>query len=127
MKILTAKEKAKNAIIWIDSLAKTRVKQGQGRLGDSKVGYCCLGWACKKLKIAYNPSDDFEDYLEDEIGLYSSNGNFGWDTIAGVSSLADLNDKLEWSFKKISTFIKQNPMKIFEEEVGKIILNHYKN
>ena len=51
--------KANDAIVWIDTLATTNVQQGRGRLGNSQMGYCCLGYGCKILDVKYNAKDGF--------------------------------------------------------------------
>jgi hypothetical protein len=124
--------RASKAIIWIDKLAKTRVKQGKEQLGDSKLGYCCLGYGCKVLKIDYCFNAGLSKSLMLDIGLIDEAGAFEARaiTIKGcimrVNSLTDLNDSAELSFRRISTFIKKNLGELFIPSVALILMKHYK-
>lgn len=126
---MTTQEKANNAIIWIDGLSKTRVKQGIGKLGDSKTGYCCLGYGCMKLKIPYHISDPHSIEFKYKIGLIGTEGSLKKGIFKNTNSvyLTDLNDKDNYSFNKISKEIKNNLENLFEEEVAEILIKHYEN
>lgn len=131
---ITAKQKAENAILWIDRLSRTQVKQGQGELGNSAKGYCCLGYGCKVLKIGFNSYDVDSSEFSDSIGLMTNGGRLKngkeFDVEIGVlfvdkSSLIDLNDDCRLSFRRISTQIKRNIEDLFEPEVAEILIKHY--
>ncbi len=142
MKTLTVNEKVDNAIMWIDSLAKTKVKQGQSQLGNSKEGYCCLGWACKKLKVNYNYQEEFNKEVIDLMGLKTKEGCFIRDKdsksyedlgnnieLNGTyyGSIADINDTDgRYNFKDISNIIKDNLSLLFEPMVAHKLIEHYK-
>lgn len=134
---LTPEEKAANAIIWIDGLKTTKVKQGIGELGNSKNGYCCLGYGCKLLGINYEPTDGTDSDFSYRIGLSGEEGNFQNGVIhrlkrkhrpylSQVGSLVELNDDINYSFRRISTFIKKNLEDLFEPSVAKLLIKHYK-
>lgn len=130
MKTLTPQQQADNAIIWIDSLVKTKVKQGEGMLGNSKEGYCCLGWACKKLKLDYKHGDGFDDRVIDIIGLKRETGGFINEVgnvaiVEGHHSLAEMNDSGDYTFKQISKVIVENIPLLFNLETATILQNHY--
>ena len=132
---ITLKEKVENAKIWIDSLAKTKVKQGVGRLGNSETGYCCLGWACKKLKLDYEYGDAYDNRLVDLMGLKSVTGTFEDSSGHIVSielsninyeNLETINDFGLHPFREISTIIKDNLELLFEPKVAVKLVEHYK-
>lgn len=127
---MTAQEKANNAIIWIDGLSKTRVKQGTGQLGDSKRGYCCLGYGCMKLKIPYYSTSEVEEGFRIKTGLLTSEGELKgieYFENSNALDLITLNDDLKYSFNKISKEIKNNLENLFEKEVSEILIKHYEN
>lgn len=121
----TTEQKVENAITWIDGLAKTRVKQTHGRLGDSEDGYCCLGYGCMKLKVDCDSFDEFSGLMAYRVGLKTVEGMFDGDYIEEKESLADLNDSGGYSFNAISKIIKENTMKLFEREVAQKLDKHY--
>lgn len=115
---------AELAIKWIESLSKTKVKQGMRALGDSKSGYCCLGWGCKITKTKYNPPDAVSYEFAKKVGLlvetgYTNkpkNGDFG---------LTTMNDR-GVKFKEIAQFMKIQPQEYFTAGVAKIIKAYFK-
>jgi hypothetical protein len=123
------KLKASNAIKWIDGLLKTRFKQGTGSLGHATAGFCCLGYGCSLLSIDYLPSDGTSYDFSKSVGLMDISGKFRDKLVCeGVmiaASLAALNDDLAYSFNKISKFIKGNIEELFEDDVAKILKDHY--
>ena len=147
MKKITNKQKALDAILWIDRLATTKAKQQDGRLGDSEKGYCCLGYGCQVLDVPFESEDSYSEEFQQRIGLLSSFGSFhvphdnpkgrimkninvpivedGDRDEQSISSLADLNDDTKYSFRKISTIIKKYPEKLFEPKVASKIKKHY--
>ena len=96
---------------WVSALLSGKYKQGDGFL--KKGGkYCCLGVLCdisKKgtfLKSHYQCKDTADDgSLPMEVmtwaGMSSSTGE-----LAGLGSLADLNDNAELSFEAIAAIIE---------------------
>ena len=126
------KEKASKAVLWINRLATTRVRQGTGQLGDSSGGYCCLGYGCKILGIEfYSEDSDNRDFME-QVGMRSLAGNFDKDITtdehsSDATSLIDLNDDHGFSFRRISTVIKSKIDEIFEKDVALEIYKMLKN
>lgn len=125
---LTSEQKAQNAITWIDGLSKTRVKQGQTQLGNSEYGYCCLGYGCMKLKIPFDYWESSSELFQKSVGLLTEEGNSKEPLIENdyfYSSLIDLNDGLDFSFRRMSTVIKKKALLLFEPAVAQIVYNHY--
>ena len=123
------KLKANNAIRWIDGLHKTRFKQGTGSLGHATAGFCCLGYGCSLLSIDYSPAAGVSIDFARTVGLRDESGQFR-ETILfhdkmSVASLVGLNDDFKYSFNKISKFIKDNIEELFEDDVAKILKDHY--
>lgn len=123
---MKTEQKVKNAITWIDGLKNTRVRQGRGELGDSKTGYCCLGYGCKRLGIPYNKWDEVSEEFQFEVGLKGDHGIFDGEYVGYYCSLTELNDDVGWSFRKISTFLKKRAKDVFIPEVAEGIIKHYK-
>lgn len=124
---MKTEQKIQNAITWIDGLKNTRVLQGRGELGDSETGYCCLGYGCKRLGIPYNKWDQVSEEFKFEVGLKDEEGIFSGESVAYFNSLVGLNDDAEWSFRKISTFLKKRAKDVFIPEVAEGLIKHYKN
>ena len=127
------KEQASKAVLWINRLSTTRVKQGTGQLGDRSNGYCCLGYGCKILGIKFDSDDaDSRDFME-KVGMRSMAGSFGNpmteidENNNDATSLIDLNDDHGFSFKRISTVIKSKIDEIFEKDVALEIYKMLKN
>jgi hypothetical protein len=127
------KEKASKAVLWINRLSTTRVKQGTGQLGDRSNGYCCLGYGCKILGIEFDSHDaDSRDFME-QVGMMSVAGNFDEPMVGldennnDATSLIDLNDDQGFSFRRISTVIKKKVDEIFEKDVALEIHEFLKN
>lgn len=127
------KEQASKAVLWINRLATTRVKQGTGQLGDRSNGYCCLGYGCKILGIEFNSDDPDSRGFMEQIGMRSVGGNFDEPIVdIGIhnddaTSLIDLNDDQGFSFRRISTVIKKKIDELFEEDVSLEIHKILKN
>ena len=114
-----------NAINWIDTLLSTEEKQGQRVLGNSQVGFCCLGLGCHTLKLLYNSSDTGSDDFANSVGLHNTFGQpISYAT--GLNSLVELNDILRVSFKEIGKVLIQHPDYYFDENVAEGIQKHYK-
>lgn len=111
-----------NAIKWIDGLSKTKVEQGECKLGDSKSGYCCLGYGCKVLKIPYDPNMDVSPKFQKAVGLIRVDGCPIDDTFRCLTTLNDVDEK---SFKQIAKILKTNPEQYFTKGVAKGISKHY--
>ena len=127
----TPEEKAQNAIIWIDQLAKTDLKQAKGELGEKNTGFCCLGLGCYLLKINYDPSDPANTEFQKSVGLSFESGKlksskyFDIDSSIELESLTELNDEACFSFAQISEEIKKNLKQLFIPSVSKILIEHY--
>jgi hypothetical protein len=118
------KEKTKNAITWIDGLLETQEKQGYGMLGNSKGGFCCLGYGCYKLGIDYFDERESDQRLVELTGLHDMYGTI----ISGYNNfvnLVELNDEAEYSFKEIANIIKENLRDVFTEDVAVELEKHY--
>ena len=127
------KEKASKAVLWINRLATTRVKQGTGQLGDRSNGYCCLGYGCKILGIKFYSQDADNRGFMEQVGMMSLGGNFDNPMVEldennnDATSLIDLNDDHGFSFRRISTVIKKKVDEIFEQDVALEIYKILKN
>ena len=130
MKPITTEQKIKNAITWITRLKNTRMKQVKGRLGNKQTGFCCLGLGCSIQRIDYDEEDGYSELFQESVGLLNQEGIFTNLTIRNTASYAnsliDLNDDLNYSFRRISTVIKNNPHELFEPKVAKGIEQHFK-
>ena len=137
---MTDEAKVANAIKWIDGLAVTRNKQGQGQLGDEETGFCCLGYACHILGIEFEFDATTSEQLVDYLGFHDNDSNFydpdfraryvmvetdNGDDSESVASLIEVNDETDSSFEDISEIIKQHLEKIFEPSVANKLINHY--
>lgn len=131
---LTNKEKAENAIKWIDALPN--YSQGYGLLrlineeGDRQ--YCCLGVGCELFNIEHHDDAEFSQKFAIMVGLYDYTGKFSAPSgqnveIEGRRSLVGLNDSGTNSFVGIQKVLKQHPQSIFIPEVAKLIIEHYQN
>lgn len=126
---MKTQEKINNAIIWIDGLKGTTLKQGKHQLGDKEEGFCCLGYACHKLEVPFNFDDPYAIPLKDTIGLKGFNGVIeGGVIIDGFNrkTLAEVNDETDYSFRRISTLIKKRLDDIFIPSVARGLKKHYK-
>lgn len=105
---------------WLQALESGEYKQANGYL-HLDGGYCCLGVGAVVCEI---DADDLrcDSTLEgwptvvEKLKLASDVGS-----LAGAdrpkSSLAAVNDELEWDFKQIAAFIRANPEKVFTDAV----------
>lgn len=131
---ITPKEQAKNAIKWIDTLPSyPQAKQQRGKLGDEKMGFCCLGAGCRELGIDYHPNSGTSLEFRTEVGLKTVVGGFTESTDAGCyermyydqTSLTEVNDATHAGFKRIANLLKTHPEWMFKPEVAKLIRSHY--
>ena len=132
--IMNNQQRAENAILWIDTLLKTRMKQGTEQLGDSR-GYCCLGVACKKLSVPFNPEDTSSPYLIEILGLHTLDGHAKHpktkEVLApapnlSVACLTDLNDNQDYTFRDIAKHLLEATDFYFRPGVAKLIKKHYR-
>ena len=129
------RDRANNAIIFIDELDTTDKKQGKGRLGNDEMGYCCLGIGCKVLETKnYDPNQGSSHELAEMSGLYSSfgsyiklDGNATNDRVTGREGLVCLNDGLKYTFKQIAERLRTHPRRYFKGTVGAMIAKHYRD
>ncbi len=120
---------------WLQALEAGRYNQTQGwlgmRLGNKKVGYCCLGVAYKvagvRPKLATDAGQEnvlsFDGEsgtlcvkMRDRLKLHGYNGKFLVEPrIEGkhYASLADMNDK-GLTHKQIAAYIRANPENVFQ-------------
>jgi len=128
MKKLTAKQRADNAIKWIDSLPdyKQANKISRKKLGNSFIGFCCLGAGCDTLGIHFKAQDAYNFDLVYKTGLINEHGKFFSGSYYKKSSLAMINDTTNAGFSRISTLMKRKPQLMFETEVAILIKGYYK-
>lgn len=109
---ITTKMKAK----WIRALRSGRYKRGKGKLGNEKMGYCCLGVLAKCTRI------ELSDHSLNVYSGFLKEGDLG----APIriphdvqSRLATMNDKEtydtekeitvpKYSFAEIATWVKKH-------------------
>ena len=119
-------QRAENAIKCIDTLMKTRAKQGKGEMGNRKVGRCCLAISCDALGIDYKSNDLHSSELQEAIGLIFAEGQ---QKIRGCirhgSGLTALNDSTGYSFKEIGVEMIHSAHTRFRPGVAKLIRKHY--
>lgn len=123
-------QRIQNAITWIDTLLTTTAKQGTQQLGDAQLGYCCLGLGCFTLDLEYVSQLGFNHAFINAVGLYSISGKPRYLTAAGLpksaqASLVYLNDRAQWSFKRIGEHLIQWAPYYFKAQVGQAIQAHY--
>lgn len=112
------------AIVWIDALLNTKLKQGKRKLGNKSIGFCCLGLACHVNNINFFADNIFlSKEQKEKIGLISKYG----ESISKDSpkSLIFLNDNNNFSFPQIAKILIKHPESYFVPEVAKLIRNHY--
>lgn len=128
MSKITKKQQAANAMKWIDTLAFKNYKQGQGVLGNKKVGYCCWGVGCKVMKLDYEPHEEWDGRLYDLIGI-PKDFDFSSETKNDYfhDHFMSLNDELQWKFPRIAAFILIHAHKIFDPTVAKIVRKELKD
>jgi hypothetical protein len=125
---------------WIKTLESGKYNQGRQYLcvknQDNKLEYCCLGVLCevynslnkenrifKSKRAATGEKKEIYNYgglsgiLPDQIAyatrLHGDDGNL---EKSKYKNLIELNDKYQWSFKKIAAFIKKNPTAVFSND-----------
>jgi hypothetical protein len=106
--------------IWCEALESGLWKQGYGCLGDSDVGYCCLGVArdlgvpdAGDAPLSYQVRLDYSAArkllgLSDGYGTYNGAGN--------KTDLTALNDEKKASFKRIAATIRREPRGLLVKE-----------
>lgn len=119
--------------LWLRDLETTEAPQTRGALhrlvpgSDAPAGYCCLGRAAIALgvpevergELGYFDGKDgtLSDELAKTLRLRNGGGSllnpFADDP--SVSSLTELNDDYEMSFKGIAAYIRANPWNVFLE------------
>ena len=127
---MKTKDKVANAIKWIDGLLVTRYKQGQGKLGSKKEGFCCLGYGCHILDIYHSTLEEYSPDFSDKVGLKHHHSTFlpavQVDGFGPCASLDELNDKAKWSFNQIAKFMIDREFSMFEDKVSAKLVEHYK-
>lgn len=128
---LTAKERAANAIIWIDALDD--YKKGVRAL--ERLGtFCCLGVGCKVLQIPYQGYDINPKGLAEKVGMFSETGDFSRplnlaiETKHIAESLVQLNDwifEYDENFTNVKATILANLESIFKPNVAALLKEHY--
>ena len=120
---------------WLAALESGEYSQTAGVLRDSK-GFCCLGVAChlsRKAKIVDKNKLGFYVYgdaegdasmgrlpykVQKELGLYHIDGSpCGLVRVVEgeIISLADLNDKEDYTFAQIADHLRTYPQHYFEK------------
>ena len=128
---MKTEDKVANAIKWIDGLLVTTVKQGDGQLGNSEIGFCCLGYGCHVLDIVCRPTMGFSSTFAVNVGLRHEEGFFSppmfLDVGSRCNSLSQLNDRGGWSFSQIAKFMIDRDFSMFEDDVAAQLVGHYNN
>jgi len=145
---ISYKNKAENAIAWAMFLHKTDYKQNtNGKLGDLKSGFCCLGVGCHIFSIKYKKDDEVSSTFRNRVGLLNDGGLFydpfsfhtPWKRIVPgkfkikvygkddfYNGLADANDR-GVSFKRIAKWISKRPETLFHPKVATYIKDYFKD
>lgn len=125
---------------WLAALKSGKFRQTKQRLAERDQyrhnKYCCLGVACEVanrmgvVKLVKKEDDDGEISYDNEsaslpaemvkaLGLNCGAGEL-YEAVEDsqervADCLAELNDNLGWSFKKIAAYIKKNPENVFKK------------
>lgn len=122
------------AVRWIEALQANEHKQGIGHLGDSEMGFCCLGLACEVNELPFyecqlelsNPNMNAIG-LKHYVGLVQEGKSF---LVRGIQNiyltLADLNDRARLSFPEIAEIIIDRADDLFVPDVAVSIREHFK-
>lgn len=102
---------------WLHDLETTKAKQGTGYL-RSRVGWCCLGRACKVMGmkgIRKFPGEYEKPYFEFNGNITTLNSET-MDVLnlnaSGMGYLIALNDAMK-PFKQIAAIMRQSPQDFF--------------
>ena len=115
-----------SAILWIEKLLTAKadgIKQGQGKLGNSEDGFCCLGYGCEISKIDYSHKDGDSLAFRKKVGILNAEGRTANHNINFM--LVSLNDKKRWGFARIANRLKKYPHLYFTTKVAKSIKEHF--
>lgn len=124
MKTNEISKAAHAALLWIEVLMLPKSEQhpqGKGMLLNEEAeiladrGYCCLGLECMVADREYKPEDG-EHPDHEAVGLLGSLGEADVRT-----TLSQLNDAQDYSFKDIGKQLKTFPEAYFTEEVARVI------
>jgi len=124
----TPRQKADNAIKWIDTLPDypQAPRGSRGQLGNYEMGFCCLGTACHTLGIDYEPENDVSSDFAAAVGMNTASGRFkGFNLFFRKRHLTDVNDSTLAGFKGIAKLLKTKPHWVFEKEVADLIKENY--
>lgn len=125
------KQKAKNAIKWIENLPNYKQAPiwNRGKLGSAVDGYCCLGAGCDILDIEFREYERLSQELAETVGLQDWQGVFvkgvGSKRFYNEDSLVLVNDETHTGFLEIANLMKKHPTWIFEKEVAETITKHF--
>lgn len=106
---------------WVKALRSGKYQQTRHTLKDQD-GYCCLGVGADLYRKAkkINCLKEFTKHesmlsprIKEWLGLQTDHGAFCNDGHYGASSLIDMNDDNEKSFKDIATLIEREPEGLF--------------
>jgi hypothetical protein len=117
---------------WLEALESGEYKQGIGHL-HQEGKYCCLGVGASVCGVpdeAMGKKGELDGDLAEVVemlGLRGPCGNFDdpyklksgevdeelEDALEFIYSLVDPNDELDWDFKQIAQFIRENPELVF--------------
>ena len=111
---------------WLRDLETTKATQCSGRLTNGK-GYCCLGraYVSNGIRAVSGRFDGHQAYLGSKMmAKLCLRNDFGGikthkpkdECGQEMCNLANLNDKLHWSFKKIAAFIRKHPRSVFKDQ-----------
>jgi len=97
---------------WLQMLETTDLPQGKKRLGNARIGYCCLAIACLALGIEFSSADKLLP-IEAEKRLKTRSPSGRREDRLDECSLVDLNDARGFSFKQIAAAVRAEPEQYF--------------
>lgn len=94
---------------WLNDLVTTKEKQGKSRLGNSKIGYCCLGRECVVNKRQYASFDPYASLIFDGPHSIEPTRSDVWEDESSPGEymqireiFATANDDYKMTFKEIA-------------------------
>ena len=126
---ISNKQKAKNAIKWIEALLSGNYTQNrEGELGSPSKGFCCWGLGCFIVDMPFNSWETWEDDLVKYTGFLDENGRINPPYIYNkeeIVHISTLNDKTTADFKDIANYLIEHCETNFEDYVAEEIKNHF--
>lgn len=98
---MLTKTQIDNNLRWRDDLRTTNLIQGRGRLGDSIVGYCCLGRGCVVADIPHTSNAGNPNHYNWQQCYGFANKN----DLMSLNQFIDANDAQLCTFQEIADLI----------------------